>query len=220
LPTYDLIAQIAYPRFQQLLIEHGYYCSLNESKKELSIVGMSGKVIFRTMDHPERIVGYEHADAVIDELDTLKTDKAADVWRKVVARNRQKKPDGSINTIAVATTPEGFKFVYDKWKRKPLNGSQIIKASTYSNAKNLPEDYISTLKDNYPDQMLLAYLDGEFVNLTQGSVILILIVIKIPAQQKFYRVKRFILALTSTLVKWRPSFMFCATVNPMRSANL
>ncbi len=170
LPTYDLIAQIAYPRFQQLLTEHGYYCSLNESKKELSIVGMIGKVIFRTMDHPERIVGYEHADAVIDELDTMKTDKAADVWRKVVARNRQKKPDGSVNTIAVATTPEGFRFVYEKWKRKPLKGSQIIKASTYSNMKNLPADYIDTLKDNYPDQMLLAYLEGEFVNLTQGSV--------------------------------------------------
>ncbi len=170
LPTYDLIKQIVFPRMEELLTAHGYAYTLNETDKTLVILGMAGHIIFRTMDAPERIVGYEHADAICDELDTLKTDKAAEVWRKVVARNRQKKPDGKPNTIGVATTPEGFKFVYQKWKQKPLIGSQIIKASTASNAKNLPPDYIDTLKDNYPDQMLLAYLEGEFVNLTQGSV--------------------------------------------------
>jgi len=46
------------------------------------------------MDRPERIIGYEHADAVADELDTLTQEKAADVWRKIKARNREKKPDG------------------------------------------------------------------------------------------------------------------------------
>lgn len=170
LPTYDLVSQIAFPRFEALLSEHGYSYKLNETKKELTIAGMKGKIIFRTMDHPERIVGYEHAHAVVDELDTLKTDKAAEVWRKIVARNRQKTPDGSRNTIGVATTPEGFRFVYDKWKRKPMVGSQIIKASTMSNAKNLPEDYVQTLRDTYPDQMLDAYIEGDFVNMTQGSV--------------------------------------------------
>lgn len=170
LPTYDLINQIVYPRIEELLLQHGYAFFLNETDKELTVYGMQGKIIFRTMDKPERIIGYEHADAIVDELDTLKVDKASDVWRKIVARNRQKKPDGSTNSIGVVTTPEGFKFVYQKWKQKPLKGSQIIKASTYSNQKNLPEDYIDTLKDNYPEQMLLAYLDGEFVNLTQGSV--------------------------------------------------
>lgn len=170
LPTYDLIKQIVFPRMEQLLAAHGYAYLLNETDKTLQIYGMAGLIIFRTMDAPERIIGYEHADAICDELDTLKTDKAAEVWRKVVARNRQKKPDGKANTIGVATTPEGFKFVYQKWKQKPLIGSQIIKASTMSNAKNLPPEYIDTLKDNYPEQMLLAYLEGEFVNLTQGSV--------------------------------------------------
>lgn len=170
LPTYDLIKQIVFPRMEQLLAAHGLAYLLNETDKTLVIYGMAGKIIFRTMDSPERIIGYEHADAICDELDTLKTDKAAEVWRKVVARNRQKKPDGKINTVGVATTPEGFKFVYQKWRQKPLIGSQVIKASTMSNAKNLPEGYIDTLRDNYPAQMLEAYLEGEFVNLTQGSV--------------------------------------------------
>lgn len=170
LPTYDLIKQIIFPRIEQILSAHGFPYILNESDKELTIYGMRGKMIFRTMDKPERIIGYEHAHAIADELDTLKIDKAADVWRKIVARNRQKLPDGQRNTIGVVTTPEGFRFVYERWKRKPMIGSQIIKASTMSNAKNLPEDYVDTLRDTYPDQMLQAYLDGEFVNLTQGCV--------------------------------------------------
>ena len=170
LPTYDLIKQIVFPRMEEILSQYGIKYFLNESDKELTIYGMRGRIIFRTMDKPERIIGYEHAHAIVDELDTLKIDKAAEVWRKIVARNRQKTPDGARNTIGIATTPEGFRFVYEKWKQKPLNGSQIIKASTRSNAKNLPEDYIETLQDNYPDAMLEAYIEGEFVNMTQGCV--------------------------------------------------
>lgn len=170
LPTYDLIKQIVFPRFEEILGECGIPYFLNESDKELTIYGFSGRIIFRTMDKPERIIGYEHADAIADELDTLKIDKAAEVWRKIVARNRQKKPDKCINTIGVVTTPEGFRFVYEKWKRDPMRGSQIIKASTMSNAANLPEDYVATLRDTYPAQMLNAYLEGDFVNLTQGCV--------------------------------------------------
>jgi hypothetical protein len=169
LPTYPLIKTIAYPRFEKLLSERGYHYSLNKTDHELTIIG-AGKIIFRTMEDPESIIGYEHADAIVDELDTLKTDKAAEVWRKIVARNRQKKPDGSRNTIGVVTTPEGFKFVYERWKRNPMKGSQIVKAATRSNAKNLPADYIDTLRDTYPDAQLAAYLEGEFVNMTQGCV--------------------------------------------------
>lgn len=170
LPTYGLIKQIVFPRFEEILTKYGYAYFLNETDKQLIIHGMRGTIIFRTMDTPETIIGYEHAHAIVDELDTLKTDKAADIWRKVVARNRQKLPLNILNTIGVATTPEGFKFIYEKWKKKPLKGSQIIKASTMSNSKNLPADYIDTLRDNYPSAMLDAYIEGEFVNLTQGCV--------------------------------------------------
>ena len=169
LPTYDLIKLIALPRITEALDAGNVQYQYNDNDKVIKLNGC-GKIILRTMDRPERIVGYEVADSIIDELDTLNVDKAADVWRKVVARNRAKKPDGKPNTIGVATTPEGFRFVYEHWKRKPMQGSEIIKASTYSNRKNIPDDYIDTLKATYPDQMLEAYLNGEFVNLTQGAV--------------------------------------------------
>lgn len=168
-PTYDLIRMIAFPRFEEVMEETGLSYKLYKSPiNKLSIDGYNS-IIFRSMDTPSRIIGYEHGDADVDELDTLKRDDAAEVWRRILSRNRQKKADGSRNTIGVTTTPEGFRFVYETWKKDPKEGYRIIQASTYSNP-HLPEDYIQSLKDMYPANLIDAYLEGLFVNLTSGTV--------------------------------------------------
>jgi hypothetical protein len=46
----------------------------------------------------------------------------------------------------------------------------LFRAKTADNAANLPPDYIPNLKASYPSNQIAAYLDGEFVNLTSGSV--------------------------------------------------
>ena len=169
LPTYDLVRRIGFPRFAETLEGMGVPYKTNKADAVIAVEG-AGEIIFRTMDTPERIIGYEVADSIADELDTLKEEQARDVWTKIISRNRQKKPDGSLNTVGVATTPEGFRFVYDRWKRNPVEGYRIIKASTMSNAANLPAGYIESLRSSYPSNLLAAYLDGEFVNLVAGSV--------------------------------------------------
>lgn len=169
LPTYDLVARMAFPRFEESLDELKIRHKINRNDNIIDLMDR-GLVILRTMDNPARIVAYEVADSMVDELDTLTTDKAREVWHKIIGRNRQKKPDGSLNTVGVATTPEGFRFVYDRWKKSPAPGYRLIRASTESNSSNLPEGYIQSLRDSYPPNLLQAYLDGEFVNLTSGSV--------------------------------------------------
>ena len=169
LPTYDLVRMIGYPRFTGLLHAANIKHKLNKSDHVIDIAG-KGQIIFRTMDNPERIVGYEVADSVVDELDTLKRDDAEHVWRQIIARNRQKKPDGKLNTVGVATTPEGFKFVYDRWQKEPTEGYRLIRASTYSNERNLPAGYIDSLKRSYPANLINAYINGQFVNLNSGAV--------------------------------------------------
>jgi len=174
-PTYDLINTIAFPRFEDALqmfgmIEGKDYKTVRSQTPMIKIFG-AGQIIMRTMDRPQRIIGYEVADSLVDELDTLKPDDAAMVWRKIIGRNRQKKKGGGNNTVAVGTTPEGFKFTYDRWKKNPPNDEyELIKASTYSNAHNLPENYIPDLLADYPSNLIAAYIDGEFVNLTAGSI--------------------------------------------------
>lgn len=171
LPTYDLVRRIGFPRFSEQLEEMRLRFKPNKADNVIEIEGGdAGTVIFRTLDTPERIIGYEVADSIVDELDTLKEEQAREAWNKIISRNRQKKPDGSLNTVGVATTPEGFRFVYDRWQRNPADGYRIIKASTLSNARNLPAGYIESLRATYPSNLLAAYLDGEFVNLVAGSV--------------------------------------------------
>ena len=168
-PTYDLLRMIAFPRFEAALEELGIsYRLFKTPLNYLEIYGY-GRIYFRSMDSPERIIGYEHADADVDELDTMKPDDAAYAWRQIVARNRQLKEDGEQNTIGVTTTPEGFKFVYSTWKKDPKPGYEIIQAPTASNP-HLPVDYVQSLRDIYPDNLLAAYLEGQFVNLQSGTV--------------------------------------------------
>ena len=70
----------------------------------------------------------------------------------------------------------GFKFTYEQFvkeanstpEKRALYG--MVQASTYDNEKNLPDDYISSLKESYPPQLIEAYLRGQFVNLTSGAV--------------------------------------------------
>lgn len=169
MPTYDLVRTIGFPRFTELIESLGVEYSLNKTDATITF-GNFGQIIFRTMDTPERIIGYEVADSLVDELDTLPAEKARDVWIKIVARNRQKKRDGKPNTIGVATTPEGFRFVHEMWVRDPKPGYQVIRAPTSSNSANLPDGYIDSLRAIYPPELLQAYLDGEFVNMTSGSV--------------------------------------------------
>lgn len=167
-PTFDLVRLIAWPRFDAILNQMGIAHELNKSESIMHLSNGS-QIIFRSADNPERMVGFEVADATIDELDTLKTEQAAEVWQKMLGRIRAKKPDGKPNTLAAASTPEGFRFMYQTWGKNPKAGYELIRAPTSSNPY-LPDGYIDQLRAIYTGPQLEAYLEGQFVNLTSGSV--------------------------------------------------
>jgi hypothetical protein len=169
-PTYDLIKVILFPRFETILTNLKIDYSLNKTDKILIIPKFNAKIIFRSLDNDDKIIGYEHADFWIDELDTLKKDKAKSVFEKITARNRLLKPFNALNTGFITTTPEGFKFVYEKWaKAKDKEKFKIIKGKTKNNVF-LPSTYVDDLLEQYPENLILAYLEGEFVNLNASNV--------------------------------------------------
>lgn len=161
LPTYGLIRDIAFDKFPSLLEEMGIKYRLNKSDKEIHLDN-AGTIIFRSMDTPESIIGYECAYSLIDEADILPMDKMDKVYKKILGRNRAV---DNANVDAVST-PEGFKWLYNQSLSGHFN---VIKARTYDN-KYLPLDYIETLRSQYPSNLLEAYLNGNFVNLTSGTV--------------------------------------------------
>ena len=171
-PTYDLVRLIMAPRMEEKLQEYGIRYKYNKSENIIyTSHGNFGDFILRTLDNPSRIIGYETYRAHVDEIDTLKEEKAIECWNKIIARNRQtpKGIDKPFNRVSAYSTPEGFKFVYKYWKKKPRAGYQMIQASTLSNPF-LPDDYVETLKNTYPPQLIAAYIEGKFTNLTIGTI--------------------------------------------------
>lgn len=196
-PTFDLLSLIAMPYILQMLDDGGYEVKVNNQKHIFEVKGY-GKIIFRSMDNPTSIVGYEVFRSHCDEMDTLTEKKATDAWNKIIARNRQKifvydedgckipifNKDGTQkkkqkvlqweehkNRVSAYTTPEGFRFAYKRWvkNKKPGDDYQHYKVSTRSNP-HLPDDYIDSLKSTYSSELIDAYIDGEFTNLTSGRV--------------------------------------------------
>ena len=170
--TYSLIRDIFYPTISEAAEMLGLRVEVKKSDKEVNVFRGSvyiGTIICRSMDNPETIIGFKIARALVDEIDTLTAAKAETAWLKIIARLRLK-IDGVVNGIGVTTTPEGFKFVYQTFKKDPSASYSMVQASTQENAEYLPDDYIKTLVESYPPQLIAAYLNGEFVNLTSGTV--------------------------------------------------
>lgn len=177
-PTYPQIRDIFYPTIEECADDWGLSVVIKQSNKEVFVYHGGeylGMIICRSMDNPSSIVGFKIGHALVDEIDTLPTDKARDAWRKIIARMRYKVA-GLRNGIDVTTTPEGFKFTYEQFVKEANSSPEkaklygLIQASTYDNEANLPPDYIESLRQSYPPQLIEAYLNGQFVNLTSGAV--------------------------------------------------
>jgi hypothetical protein len=175
-PTYDLIDLALAPRLQEKLTEMGFKYKYNGQRRYFKVKGgRCADFVLRTLDNPARIVAYQSYRAHIDEIDTLRQDQATLAWRKILARNRQK-PKGqpkAVNKVSAYTTPEGYKFAYDTWVRKktPGDGFEMVRAATYTNLfMEGVDEYVAGLRKNYPPQLVKAYIEGQFVNMTSGSV--------------------------------------------------
>ena len=196
-PTFDLLALIAMPYIAELLENGGYDYKIDAQKHIFKVEGY-GRIICRSMDNPSKIVGYQVFRSHIDELDTMPETKARNAWNKIIARNRQKvykldENDEKIpmlneagtqkkklhvlqfeeeqNGVSAYTTPEGFRFAYKCWMKEQKDNVDyaIYKVSSRSNP-HLQDDYIKNLEASYPAELIEAYIDGEFTNLTKGRV--------------------------------------------------
>ena len=166
LPTYPLIKDIAFPKFTEALTQANIPFTLNKSDKD--IITPYGRIIMRSMDNPDLIVGYEVGYSLIDEADVLPKRKMEDVMVKILARNSVKS-EGNNNATDCVSTPEGFRFLYDFFVKRDTDSKLLIRASTRNNPF-ISDSYIESLEETYTPELLRAYLEGEFVNLTSGAV--------------------------------------------------
>ena len=194
-PTYPLIKSIFYTTIEEVAELFGMTVKIKLADKEVYLYRdgvLYSKIICKSMDNPSSIVGFQFNHGMVDEIDCMNKGKADDAWKKIIARLSSPGFDefeyessvGMIetidameeNTVSFATTPEGFNWVYDFFVRQIRENPELeqyyelIKAKTTENAKNLPDNYIDKLYATYPAQLVEAYVNGEFVNLTSGTV--------------------------------------------------
>ena len=167
LPTYPLIRDISFPKFEEILNNYGITYVLNKSDK--TIITPYGTIFLRSMDNPDLIVGYEVGYSLIDEADVLSTNKMKDVFVKVIGRNRSVLPNDQPNQLDFVSTPEGYKFLHDLFITKASDNKLLIKVSTLKNPY-ISDSYIESLLESYTPQQVQAYIDSEFVNMNSGNV--------------------------------------------------
>lgn len=195
-PTYPQIRDIFYSTIADVAELFGMTVSIKVSTNEVTLIyygDVHAVIKCRSMEHPSRIVGFDINHALIDEIDTMKKEKADQAWKKIIARLSSSGFDEArlydeevnadlviealeTNTVDFTTTPEGYGWVYDLFVRQ-LKGDEdlqryygIVHASTKQNASNLAKGYIDSLYATYPPNLVEAYINGKFTNLTSGSV--------------------------------------------------
>ena len=125
----------------------------------------SHTILLRTMETANRIRGQNLCAVGFDEADTANKNVATQAMRMALARLR----DGNVQQFYAATTPEGFGWAYETFEKNASDDTALIRAKTSDNPY-LPEGFIDSLLENYPEQLIKAYLDGVFVNLNTGQV--------------------------------------------------
>jgi hypothetical protein len=134
----------------------------------LHLPGGDTKILCRSFENYGRIIGLNLAWVIADEIDTVAPSIANKAFPKILGRLRA----GNVRQFGAASTPEGFRWMWntfgsDDAQQRP--DRKLIKMRTADNP-HLPPDFIERLQANYDPQLLRAYLDGEFVNLTTGQV--------------------------------------------------
>ena len=170
-PTGPLIRDIWMTDFDDFLEMYDIPYTFRASplpEYNLHLPGGDTKILCRSFENWQRIIGINGAWILADEIDTVNPAIANKAFPKILGRLRS----GNVRQFAAASTPEGFRWMWQTFASEDGKGREdrrLIRMRTQDNPY-LPPDFIERMQANYDPQLLRAYLDGEFVNLTTGQV--------------------------------------------------
>jgi hypothetical protein len=123
-------------------------------------------VLCRSMENWNRIIGMNLSFIGCDEIDTTKITIA----RKAVDRFFGRLRAGQRRQLGLFSTPEGFGLLYSMFVEEAGKGDRALYKGRTADNPYLPPDYLTSLQENYPANLIKAYTEGEFVNMAAAAV--------------------------------------------------
>lgn len=185
-PSIPLLDDIAIPQFNTLFEEHQIPVTFKRTPRPIYTLHLPGgdtRILLRSLENYERIIGINAASCTMDEIDTT---KAAIVQKAVVNIQGRARVGKCLQQFAFGSTPEGYNFLYSFF----ILGAEKTEADIQTNdeaeyikgkdrklvfgdsEKNpfVRKDYIQDLYSQYPPNIAKAYIKGKFVNLATVTV--------------------------------------------------
>ena len=163
-PTYEMIFDVALTTIEEIFDKYRIRSKLNKGR--LIIKTGFGDIMLRSGQEPKRLKGKEVTDIICDEMDSYNFEHANILYNECLAR-MSGVDDATFNPVG---SPEGFNFLYELFKDVETNKNKsLFRAKTKQNYY-LPESYIQSLYELYDSKHIDMYLEGNFVNLTTGTV--------------------------------------------------
>ena len=161
-PTFDLAEELFVQPFMELLDDINCPYEYNQSKHRFRTA--AGNIKIYQLQKPQRIIGAELTFIGFDEFDVESWKNCDIAFKKAIGRMR-----GSDNCeIYIVTSPEGFHYTHKIFVTDNNDDRLLVRGKTTDNTY-LPKQYVKLLESNYDEQLLKAYRDGEFVNLSALS---------------------------------------------------
>ena len=167
-PTHIMIRDVWMRSFDDFLEHHQIHHDFRVSPQPeytLHLPNGPCTILCRATETWNRIRGQNLSFACIDEIDTSPADIAQKASEMVLARLR----GGTAPQLAVASTPEGYRWMYRTFIENDSEDRRLIQAKTTDNP-HLPPGFIDSLYANFPPQLIRSYIEGEFTNLANTSV--------------------------------------------------
>ena len=168
-PINSMLHDVLIPEMENCLLEAGIPYKYKVSPlPQFTLYFESGEctLLLRSGENFRRLAGLNLAFFGVDECDTIAKHIATPMWRMLQSRLRR----GNVYQGFTTSTPEGFGFLYEFFEKNgDKDDRRYISAKTRENPF-LPPEFIQSLLENYPQELVEAYLNGKFVNMTSGRI--------------------------------------------------
>lgn len=161
-PTQRMAEEVTGESLLGFLEEQGLPYHFLASQDKI-IFPWGSEIRLRSADRPDRLKGVNLAWAGVDEAAQMKEEAY------LILLSRVRHPQARLRQVFLATTPEGFNWVYRRFVQERGPEIEVFLAPTRQNLF-LPPEYHRRLADLYPPLLAEQYLEGRFVNTTSGRV--------------------------------------------------